>query len=223
MHVVIVYESLFGNTRQVAEAIGAGVREARPDAEVDCVRVDKADRERVGSADLLIVGGPTHMRGMPSGLSRKIGLQSEKKQAEDESERPRHEAEEDAEGPGLRDWFHELLQTRGDVRAAAFDTRGDFRFMRRRGTRHCSCGCEFTATDSSRNRRGSSPRTPRDPSVKGSSTAPRPGARLWADGRSTSSRGGACGRGVGASDSCAALGRRGAPGGATPNRGDGPW
>ncbi|MGW7456367.1 flavodoxin family protein [Streptomyces sp. NPDC054797] len=128
MRVVIVYESLFGNTRQVAEAIGTGVREARPDADVDCVRVDKADRERVGSADLLIVGGPTHMRGMPSGLSRKIGLQSEKKHAEGEPERPRHEAEEDVEGPGLRDWFHELLQARGDVPAAAFDTRGDFRF-----------------------------------------------------------------------------------------------
>ncbi len=128
MRVVIVYESLFGNTRRVAEAIGAGVREARPDAEVDCVRVDKVDRERVGSADLLIVGGPTHMRGMPSGPSRKIGLQSEKKHAEAEPERPRHEAEEGAEGPGLRDWFHELLQARDDVPAAAFDTRGDFRF-----------------------------------------------------------------------------------------------
>ncbi|MGW7456268.1 flavodoxin family protein [Streptomyces sp. NPDC054797] len=128
MRVVIVCESLFGNTRQVAEAIGAGVQQSRPDAEVDCVRVDEADQARVGSADLLIVGGPTHMRGMTSGLSRKIGLQSEKKQAEAEPEKPRHEAEEDVEGPGLRDWFHELLRTRGDVPAAAFDTRGDFRF-----------------------------------------------------------------------------------------------
>ncbi|MET9881845.1 flavodoxin domain-containing protein [Streptomyces sp. NPDC006430] len=128
MRAVIVYESLFGNTRQVAEAVGAGVREAHPEAEVDCVRVDEAGPERIGTADLLIVGGPTHMRGMTSGLSRKLGLRSEKEQADQEPEQPRHTAEEGAEGPGLRDWFHELGTTHEAIPAAAFDTRGDFRF-----------------------------------------------------------------------------------------------
>jgi flavodoxin len=34
MKITIVYESMFGNTRQVAQAISDGVREAHPDAEV---------------------------------------------------------------------------------------------------------------------------------------------------------------------------------------------
>src|SRR5216684_3082163 len=38
MRVVIVYESLFGNTRRIAEAIAEGMREAAPEAQVSCVR-----------------------------------------------------------------------------------------------------------------------------------------------------------------------------------------
>ena len=127
MRVAIVYESLFGNTRQVAEAIADGVRESRPDAEIDCLRVEEATPERVAAADLLVVGGPTHMRGMTSGLSRKMGLQAEQKESEDDQEKTRHEPEEGAEGPGVRDWFHGLSKTRNGARAAAFDTRADFR------------------------------------------------------------------------------------------------
>ena len=67
MHVVVLFESLFGNTHEVAEAIADGARTADPTAEVDCVRVAEADLEVVGAADLLVVGGPTHMRGMTSG------------------------------------------------------------------------------------------------------------------------------------------------------------
>ena len=39
VRVTVVYESLFGNTRRVAEAISDGVREADPDACVECVAV----------------------------------------------------------------------------------------------------------------------------------------------------------------------------------------
>ncbi|NUK06844.1 flavodoxin family protein [Streptomyces lunaelactis] len=127
MRVVIVFESLFGNTRQVAEAIADGVRESRPDAEIDCLRVEDANPERVGVADLLVVGGPTHMRGMTSGFSRKMGLQAEQKESEGDQEKSRPEPEEGAEGPGVRDWFHGLSKTRNGARAAAFDTRADFR------------------------------------------------------------------------------------------------
>ncbi|WP_406306472.1 flavodoxin domain-containing protein [Streptomyces sp. NBC_00885] len=132
MRVVIVYESLFGNTRQVAEAIGEGVRESRPDAEINCLRVAEAVPERVGPADLLVVGGPTHMRGMTSGLSRKMGLKAEKNEKKEgekkaDAQETRHEPEEGAEGPGLRDWFHALPKTGKGPHAAAFDTRADFR------------------------------------------------------------------------------------------------
>ena len=57
MKVTIVYESMFGNTHEVAQAIGDGVREAYPDADIQCVPVGEASAE-VGSTDLLVVGGP---------------------------------------------------------------------------------------------------------------------------------------------------------------------
>jgi hypothetical protein len=41
------------------------------------VRVAEADLEVVRAADLLVVGGPTHIRGMTSGMSRKMGLTAE--------------------------------------------------------------------------------------------------------------------------------------------------
>jgi Flavodoxin len=73
------YESMLGNTGVIAEAIAEGVREAVPDAQVACLRVAESDAERIQAADLLVVGGPTHMRGLTSGLTRKMGLAAEKK------------------------------------------------------------------------------------------------------------------------------------------------
>jgi hypothetical protein len=123
MRVAVVYESLYGNTHEIAEVIAAGISEARPDAQVDLRRVGEADPARVSDAGLLVVGGPTHMRGMTTGLSRRMGVSAEGKKAPEE----RHELEPKAEGPGIRDWFHDLPET-GDRRlAAAFDTRIDAR------------------------------------------------------------------------------------------------
>ena len=79
MKITIVHESMFGNTHEVAAAIGDGVREARPDADVECVPVVEAAPELIKSTDLLIVGGPTHIRGMTSGFTRKMGVSAEKK------------------------------------------------------------------------------------------------------------------------------------------------
>jgi hypothetical protein len=104
MNVVIVYESMFGNTHQIAEAIRDGVREAAPDAELACLPVAEANPELTQVADLLIVGGPTHMRGMTSGMTRKMGISAEEKK--DAAEQ--HELEPGAEGPGVRDWFESL-------------------------------------------------------------------------------------------------------------------
>jgi len=119
MRVAVVYESLFGNTREVAGAIAAGVTEVRPDARVDLVRVGEASPHSLAATDLLIVGGPTHMRGMTTGLSRKLGVSGEQKKEPDE----RHELEPDAEGPGVRDWFHDLPKPADRRLGAAFDTR----------------------------------------------------------------------------------------------------
>jgi flavodoxin len=58
MKITIVYESMFGNTHEVAEAISDGVRRAEPDADVACVPVVEAAPELIKSTDLLVVGGP---------------------------------------------------------------------------------------------------------------------------------------------------------------------
>jgi len=82
--------------------------------------------DAVEAADLVVVGGPTHMRGMTSGLSRKMGLQAEGKKAA-AGDPNTHEPEPGAEGPGVRDWLHALPKAGRGRRAAAFDTRVDGR------------------------------------------------------------------------------------------------
>jgi flavorubredoxin len=77
--VTVVYESMFGNTRKVAEAISDGVREAYPDAHVECVAVGTASAELIWFTDLLIVGGPTHLCRMTTDFSRKRQIGREKK------------------------------------------------------------------------------------------------------------------------------------------------
>jgi Flavodoxin len=121
MNITIVYESMFGNTHEVAQAIGDGIRQAHADTEVACVPVGDTSPELIKSTDLLIVGGPTHIRGMTSGFSRKMGISGEEK-AEAKGE-PTHDLEPDAEGPGLREWFDVLPKASDRRQAAAFDTR----------------------------------------------------------------------------------------------------
>ena len=53
MRVAIVYESMYGNTRRVAEAVGAGVRRADADAEVQLVPVHEAAQIAPDAVDLL--------------------------------------------------------------------------------------------------------------------------------------------------------------------------
>ena len=124
MKITVVYESMFGNTHQVAEAICDGIREVHRNADVECVSVKDASPELIQSTELLVVGGPTHIRGMTSGLSRKMGMKEEQK---DEARgEPAHELEEDAEGPGVRAWFKGMPKVKDGRPAAAFDTRLEF-------------------------------------------------------------------------------------------------
>src|SRR5829696_9644888 len=106
MGIAVVYESMFGATHEVADAIAAGVAEAEPGAMVTCTRVGEADPERVAAADLVIVGGPTHMRGMTSGMTRKMAVTMEEKSEHDKGTPIGHGLEPDVGGEGLRDWFH---------------------------------------------------------------------------------------------------------------------
>ena len=64
MKALIVYDSVFGNTQQVAEAIGRTLGEQ---GEVDVLRAAEAGPEQVSGVELLVVGSPTRaFRPMPT-------------------------------------------------------------------------------------------------------------------------------------------------------------
>ena len=104
MRALIVYESMYGNTHVVANHIADGLR---PQFEVDVVSAEQATPERIAAADLLVVGGPTHVHGMSSEKSRKAAKDSLSKPGTD------LRLDADAESEGLRDWFHGL-RSRGE-------------------------------------------------------------------------------------------------------------
>ena len=112
MRAVVIYESMYGNTHLVAEAIGAGLRTA---FEVSVVPVSQADPAVLAGAGLVVVGGPTHAHGMSRAATRKAAVEAAGKPASPLKVEP------DALGPGLRDWFASLGHYQ--VKAAAFDTR----------------------------------------------------------------------------------------------------
>ena len=113
MRALVVYESMFGNTREIAEAVAAGLTGTCE--EVVVAAVGQVTSEQVAAADLLVVGGPTHAHGMSSAQSRKGAPDYVAKSHGELALEPGFE------GPGLRDWFASLPPGSGP--AAAFDTR----------------------------------------------------------------------------------------------------
>ena len=112
MRAVIVYESMFGNTHAIADAIGNGLE---PMLEVVVVPLAEAGRERLADADLLVVGGPTHFHGMSRTRTRKWAGAIARKPSNDLV------LDRDADGPGVRDWL--TSHGHGHAKVAAFDTR----------------------------------------------------------------------------------------------------
>ncbi len=123
MRIAIVYESLFGNTREIAQAIEAGVRQAHPLAQVACTSVIDALPEQVAATELLFVGGPTHFLGMMSARTRRMWVR-EQDVAVGRS-RSGHVLEPGAAGLTLREWLKLLGPAPSGGRAVAFDTRMD--------------------------------------------------------------------------------------------------
>lgn len=116
MRALIVYESLYGNTHIIANSIAEGLRGKACDVTV--VPVNRATAELVREADLLVVGGPTHLHGMSSNSSRRMGVDAAPKPGSGLILEPV------ALGPGLREWLHGIGPRHGHA-AAAFDTRLD--------------------------------------------------------------------------------------------------
>jgi flavodoxin len=67
MRALVVYESMFGNTRDIAVAIAAGIAAGMP---VETIEVAAAPTSIPDDVDLLVVGGPTHAHGMTKPESR---------------------------------------------------------------------------------------------------------------------------------------------------------
>lgn len=109
MRAVIVYESMYGNTHHVASAIAFGLA---PHVGAVVVPVGQADPDLLESADLLVIGGPTHVHGMSRPVSRAAAVEAAAKPDSG------LELEPDPEGTGVREWFERI-----DTAAAAFDAR----------------------------------------------------------------------------------------------------
>jgi Flavodoxin len=117
MRALVIYESMFGNTHEVAERIGVGLRSDPVVDDVEVISVGEAIGRIVSDVDLVVVGGPTHAHGVSRPTTRRA--------ASDQAEKdPDLELEPRADGPGLREWFNGLPRREHGC-AAAFDTRVD--------------------------------------------------------------------------------------------------
>lgn len=114
MRALVVYESLFGSTRELAEAIAFGL-ESR--LEVRLSRADDVRQAGPSIADLLVAGGPTHGHSLSTPASRHDGASWAK------TPEKALRLEQPEPGIGLREWFDELSGV--PALFAAFDTRTD--------------------------------------------------------------------------------------------------
>jgi flavorubredoxin len=108
MKAYIVVESMFGNSRQVADAVAAGMREAA--AEVEVVEVTQAPERVPDDVELLVVGGPTHAFSMTRPSTR-----------HDAVHKAHAPAAEGKEERGIREWI--AAAEASTVRTVTYDTR----------------------------------------------------------------------------------------------------
>jgi hypothetical protein len=108
MSAIVVFESMFGNTREIAEAIAEGLRAAAVDAAT--MEVGSAPDRFDEAVGMVIVGGPTHAFGMTRPGTRESARQ--------QADRPTV-----SQGVGLREWLESFLGNRPELLTATFDTR----------------------------------------------------------------------------------------------------
>jgi hypothetical protein len=107
MNALVVVESVFGNTRRIADAVAGGLGPAA--RVVDVVEAARTPGLLDG-VDLLVVGGPTHAFGMTRLATRRSAAEQGGPTAAD---------------VGLREWLGGLPAAAPGVVVAAFDTRVD--------------------------------------------------------------------------------------------------
>lgn len=115
MRAAVIYESMYGNTRTIAEAIAAGLA---PTMQVRVLSVAQlaggVDEEALRSLDLLVLGAPTHAWGMSRPSTRRSAVEAAAKPGSALVVQP------GADGPGLREWLDTMRCTA--TRVATFDT-----------------------------------------------------------------------------------------------------
>lgn len=104
---LVVFESMFGNTQKIAEAVTEGLSVHMP---TDILEVGTVPGLLGDDVELLVVGGPTHA----FGLSRPGTREDATRQAGG------HVV---SGGVGLREWLPTLEPTTKNVGVATFDTR----------------------------------------------------------------------------------------------------
>jgi hypothetical protein len=112
MRALVVYESMYGNTKEIATAVADGLSRRMP---VQLVEVGAAPTAIADDIGLLVVGAPTHGHGMSKDASRKSA--AGRTTVKDPPLISRD--------VGLREWLESLEAgpTLPNVAAAAFDTR----------------------------------------------------------------------------------------------------
>ena len=113
MKVVVVYESMFGNTAAIARSIADGLVEI---SEVQVICVAEKDTRLPDDIDLLVVGGPTHAWSMSRSNTRRSAPGYAKKPNSGLVLEPGADA-----AIGVREWL--ASQGRLPLSAVAFDTR----------------------------------------------------------------------------------------------------
>ena len=59
---LVLYLSLFGNTKDVAFSLAKGIEETG--VETECLGIDEVRIDKILNYDFLAIGGPTHMIGL---------------------------------------------------------------------------------------------------------------------------------------------------------------
>ena len=106
MNALVVYESMWGNTEQVAEAIAVGLRQSM---EVELCEVRQAPADPGPEVGLIVAGGPTHAFSMSRATTR--------------SDAVNQGADRGSSDRGLREWLDALPTGSHPQQLATFDTK----------------------------------------------------------------------------------------------------
>jgi hypothetical protein len=106
MKALVVYESMFGNTEQIARAVAAGLGES---IDVQLAEVTDAPTEPDPEIALIVAGGPTHAFSMSRENTRADAISKGASEGEQEF--------------GLREWLSALPSGQHTEKMATFDTK----------------------------------------------------------------------------------------------------